>query len=217
MFRLIPLLCLLPTYAAADWSPLPRAFDYTAVFDRCTIDPTRVDPDECATLFHDAFILNEAVANAVADCTAPSLAACDAQFEDIGLPAIAARIAVDSACEQTPAATFPPFTHLSPDHCITMISDILRDEGVVPLDAPLHSVGNCALRDLDCEDLHIIHGEYWYRAVIALSDTDLTRFRSDTEWNECMSTSPTDAAVYHCHAAALATIWADLSQAEQDN
>ena len=217
MFRSLSLLALLPTAAFAEWEPLPRGFQYDASFERCTIDPARIDTDECAAIFRNAFLVNRAVASAVSECGTQPLDTCAIPFEDRGLPAIAARIATDSACDATPAATFPAFAPLPPDHCITMISDILRDEGVVPLDAPPLEAANCGLDPVTCQDLRAIQGTYWYQSVIELADSDLTRMRSDTAWDTCLSQAPTDEAVETCHMAALATIWADLTQAAGDN
>lgn len=210
MFRILILLTLIPTYAAADWSPLPRAFTYDATFAGCTVDPTRVDVEECAARLRAAFDLNSAVAHAVESCGNTPLAECPEAFEDQGLPAIAARIASDTGCSGVQTTSFARFTPLPTDHCITMISDILRDEGVVPL----REGRPCTSRNLDCTDLRDIHAAFWYGAVLSLSDTPLTMLRLDDGWTTCSDAHPAEAEVMRCHIANMADIWTELTLAQ---
>ena len=209
MLRCLTLLMCMPTLAAAEWSPdFGRSFSYDATFDRCILDPEAIDLAQCQSFLAGTFDLNRAVADAVLACGDTPLRECPLPFEDAGLPAIAVRIAVDSLCDATDPRTFEAFTPLPEDHCVTMISDILGDEGVVPLlDTP-----TCTIDSLECTDIIEIHAKYWFQSVLALADTPNTKLRIDDGWNACMEVDPTDPAVTICHTQRLADIWSDLSQ-----
>lgn len=209
MFRCVLLLCALPAAAMAEWSPTPYAFSYDAAFARCTADPARIGVTECRDFLNGAYVLNRAVVNAVTACDTATLSACPVAFEDQGLPAIAARIAEDAACEAKPTDQLPALTPLPNDHCITMISDILRDEGVVPFDTDITCTGPQA----ECVALQEVHSLLWIDAITALSDSDLTKMRLETSFLTCYGTRSSRDTVGDCYLAALADIWADLAQA----
>lgn len=213
MIRLIFLAVLLPSIATAEWTPLPGSLSYDASFERCKIDARNVDVAQCDEVLRKAFDLNRAVVAAVQACETGALATCPQAFEDQGLPAIAARIAAGAACDNRNVAEFARLTPLPDDHCITMISDILRDEGVVPFKMQT----TCDLINLDCADLIYIQRVLWVQEIETLSDSPLTRLRLDEAWDACLDEHGDTDDLHTCHLGALADIWSDLAQTEQEN
>ncbi|KAG1647726.1 hypothetical protein GQR58_030378 [Nymphon striatum] len=132
MFRFALILLLLPTIAAADWSPRPSMFHYDATFANCTAVPDDNDlARTCDRAIANAYVLKRAVALATQKCFPESIATCALPFEDEGLPAIAAQIAVDAGCDATNVLDLPEDEPLPADHCISIASDIMIDEGVM--------------------------------------------------------------------------------------
>ncbi len=221
MFRILALLALLPTTAAADWSPRPMMFTFGATFDNCTSNPDDADAATCEDALAAAYVLKRAVAWATFECDAESLTTCAAPFEDEGLPAIAARIAVDAGCDQIDVLSLPEGAPLPDNHCITVASDIMIDEGVVPLDT---SIG-CGIHWIECGELAQIHAAFWRDKVLAAApeNNGLTQVRLETLKAECRDTAEqtggwgVDLTALECEALGAAQIWADLAQqAQQD-
>lgn len=219
MTRLIALFFVLPSVAAADWSPRPSAFSYDATFATCLLDPGAPDlAGTCAEAMNAAFALKRAVARAAVACHPQDLATCAAPFEDEGLPAIAVRIAADVGCE----ASDPRAGNAAPlgtDHCITIASDIMIDEGVVPLDT---SIG-CEGEATDCRELAMLHASLWMEAADALAEGDPTIADLQARnFNDCFDAATAtgvtaELTTMGCIAERSAALWADLIQTEQDN
>jgi len=208
MIRVLLLLVLLPAPALAQWTPTPRSFAFDATFSSCVADPTNIDAAKCDALLRDAFDLNVAVTRAVEACGLTPLGTCPVPFEERGLPAFAARIASEADCIRTDLALAEPFRPLPANHCITMISDILRDEGVVPL----REAGLCDEPNPDCTDLRAVHSGFWNHAILSLADTPMMHMRLDSSWNACFESSPIEDALLECHIVNLSRIWTYLAQ-----
>jgi hypothetical protein len=214
MFRILFILALIPNLAAAELSLRPSIFSYQATFDQCTINPALVSSVDCADSLHGAYVLHRAVVWAMLDCADVTLADCAAPFEGNGLPAVAARIAAQAGCDRSSLAALEAGDPLVPDHCITVITDILRDEGVVPFIQEI----TCAGPATDCHDLARIHEVLWLRTISTLSESDLTRVRTQTVFDTCKADGLGTLAFYDCGTNRYATIWADLAQQiEQEN
>lgn len=190
-------------------------FSYDATFDLCTADPTAPDlAATCADALNAAYVLKRAVAWAVYTCQPESIAACAAPFEAEGLPAVAARIAVDTGCDATDIATWPQNAPLLNNHCVAVASDIMIDEGVVPVFAEI----TCGLLGDECRDLHRIHATLWLDAVLAMSDSDLTQLRLTIAGDDCTASDIDFTILVECDVDRLAEIWANLAQqTEQEN
>lgn len=222
MFRIITLFALFPTMAAADWAPHPTMFNYDASFANCTAD---LDAPDIFTLCADeittAYVLKRAVANAAYACADRPLATCTAPFEDEGLPAIALQIALDAQCEVGDVASAVEFTEFGPDNCITIASDIMLDEGVVPVDTDI----SCRNLGDECDYLSFIQVSFWTNLLIPLGREDPTI--SDLNGRNIIDCgiqkfTPVFAAfsreAIDCFSTRSATLWADISQqTDQEN
>ena len=218
------ILALFPTYAAAEWSPRPAMFSYDATFNTCTADPTAPDlAQTCADALAAAYALKRSVARAFFACHPQSLSTCAAPFEDEGLPAIAARIAVDAGCDAMDVTRLDQWATFSPDHCITVISDIMIDEGVVPIDTNIA----CRTERSECGALAGLNLTFWVQAVIMAAKGDALiadiQARNFTDCNmRAQDTTPQrrafDVQSMGCAANRSAALWADLTQQNiQDN
>lgn len=214
------LFCM-PAIAAADWAPRPAIFTYDATFAICTSDPTAPDLAlRCADELTAAYVLKRAVAQAAYACGNTALADCPAPFEDEGLPAIAVRIAVDVGCDANDVSTLTNGT-IPRDHCIAVASDIMLDEGVVPIDTNI----SCGNEWSECDDLAVIHTQLWEDAVFGMmGDDPLILDLLDRTAQECAAETQgtTFSASYTdglgCIAGGTASIWADIAQQTgQDN
>lgn len=223
MLRILALLALLPTYASADWSPRPNMFTYDATFANCTADPAAADlARTCADALGSAYVLKRAVALATVKCHPEDLATCAVPFEDEGLPAIAMRIAVDSGCDATDVLRLPEGEVIPPNHCITVASDIMIDEGIVPLYTQI----SCGVIWIECGDLANIHATFWAQQVQAATpdnSANLTQMRQETARLECNAEGragggwSTTLVTQECLTQRNAALWADLAQqTEQD-
>jgi len=220
MLRLIPLLALMPTAAAADWAPRPAMFSYDAVFDLCIADPAAPDlARACERRLAAAYALKRATVLATNECYPDDLATCAAPFEDQGLPAISMRIAVDVGCDATDLTTLDG--PLPRDHCAAIASDIMIDEGVVPLFIDI----SCGIDWIECGDLADINAAFWVAQTDAIAPDD--PFIDDLQarnFNVCTAESLNiqgwgqDLNALECIAAGSAAIWADITiQDEQGN
>lgn len=223
MFRWISLLALMPTLAAAQIDVRPAMFEYGATFDACTVDPALASADDCADQLRAAYILNRAVVWAMEECDDTPLAICDVPFEGHGLTAISARIADGVGCDRTGLAALETGAPLTENHCITIIADILRDEGVVPFiqETTCHSLNEGWS---DCSDLILIHAQLWEEAIFKLAPDDaLIVDLLDKIAQDCAGRIKADefTAAYlggvACVTQDYAALWVDLAQTEGDN
>ena len=223
MFRLALILLLLPTFAAADWSPRPTMFSYDATFANCMANPSAENlASTCDRAITSAYVLKRAVTWAAVNCFPEGFATCAAPFEDEGLPAIAAQIAVGAGCDATNVLNLPEDKPLPADHCITITSDIMIDEGVVPLNTEIM----CGIHWIECGDISLINATFWAEQVDAASQDDpafsadlQSRNREDCaqEAREIGSWAVVMDAMI-CEADRSAALWADLAfQNQQDN
>lgn len=159
-----------------------------------------------------AFALKRAVAWGAYKCHPEDLATCAAPFEDEGLPAVAVQIAVDTGCDSTDLAALARDTPLSRDHCVTIASEIMIDEGVVPVFSDVI----CSAGDDTCTTLSAIHLDLWSDAIAALSSSDLTEIRKTDAANTCRDRYLDAWGPLDCAASRFAEIWADLAQQEQE-
>lgn len=223
MLRLLALLALIPTLARAELDLRPSMFSYDASFAQCTVDPAIVSAQSCADLLTDAYVLNRAVVRAMQNCTDTPLADCTAPFVDEGLTAASVRIAASLNCDRSGLATLETGAPLNDDHCIRIISDVLRDEGVVPYD---QSATCTALTQgpSDCSDLILLHAQLWEDAVLdaAGEDTTLAQDLIHKIGLDCADRiKASDATAFYLGGAACATqdyaaLWADLTRQNQD-
>ena len=215
MKRLIFALLFLPTFAAADWSPRPLMFTYDATFEVCLQQPhARNLARSCEEALAAAYVLKRAVAWATFNCNAESIASCAEPFENEGLPAIAARIAVDTGCVATDVLALPEGEPIPPDHCITVASDIMIDEGVVPLSTEI----SCGIHWIECGEIAQLNAAFWADQVDLAAPDDLTV--SDLQarnFNACGAEAAevggwaTELNAMECLAARSAELWADLA------
>jgi hypothetical protein len=224
MFRLISLLALMPNLALAELTLRPAMFSYDATFDTCLIDPETVSARDCADRLHDAYVLNRAVVWAMQDCDDTPLSICAAPFEDQGLTAISARIADGVGCDRSGLAALESGAPLTPEHCISIISDILRDEGVVPFiqETSCHALDRGVS---DCADLILLHTQMWEDAVLDLAPNDplivdllgrIAQACADDITGETSLDPYLSGA--NCVSDNSSLLWADLAiQNEQDN
>lgn len=221
MFRFALILLLLPTLAAADWSPRPSMFSYDATFENCLSNPDDKNlAAACEQEIAGAYVLKRAVAWAAFNCFPESLSTCALPFEDEGLPAIAAQIAVDAGCDATNVLDLPEDEPLPADHCITIVSDIMVDEGVVPLNTSI----SCGIHWIECGELTQLNTAFWVDQVDLLAPADpvVTDLQA-RNFNECQVETneiggwATDMNALECLAERSALLWVDLAQTEQDN
>ncbi len=209
MFRLIALFALMPTLAAAEWSPRPLMFSYEATFARCTADPSMPDLGAaCFDILTASYALKRAVAEASVDCNSVAFDTCDVPFAEKGLPATAARIAFDTGCDASDIKLFPASATLPQDHCVTVTSDILSDEGVVPLQTNVA----CRPQKSECIAINRLNANLWRSAIRTLSDSDTTTDRVSAVSAACRRDNPAAMDLYTCQVNEFAAIWADLSQ-----
>jgi hypothetical protein len=221
MYRLLAVLALWPTLAAADWSPRPTMFSYDATFDLCTADPTAPDlAARCSEILAAAYVLKRAVARAATKCLPESLSTCTGPFADEGLPAIAAQIAVDVGCDATDLRTLPEDEPLPANHCITIASDIMIDEGVVPLDSDLA----CGPFQAECFEFTELHMLLWAWEAgmttsdgIRTSDFMIALIETCTEDFIDVERLTGRPLSYNCFADGAARHWADLAQQNQQD
>lgn len=221
MFRTIAFLILMPFAAWADISPRPMMFTYDATLDTCLADPS--DPDiarNCVDRLSAAYSLKRAVAWAAINCDGQDFATCAIPFEDEGLPHIAVRIATDVGCDQTDLAQLATLSPLPENHCITVASDIMIDEGIVPL---INEI-SCGVIWIECGDLADIHTSFWADQVAALAPDDATiRDLQARNRDECMAIAAAeggwavDLVALECMAERSAALWADLAQTKEGN
>lgn len=221
MFRLFAPLALLPGLAHADITPRPLMFTFDATLATCLADQNSDDlAGDCAQAITAAYALKRAVAWGVLNCTGQDLRDCAAPFENEGLPHIAVRIAADVGCETTDITQLATLTPLPQNHCITVASDIMIDEGVVPL---VNEIA-CGLDRTECSELAQIHAAFWVDQVDILAPGDATI--NDLQMRnaaECQAVSVTtggwasDLAALDCLAEKSAALWADLVQTTGQN
>jgi len=217
MIRLSTALLLLPSMAVAEWTPRPAMFNYEATFAQCIANQEAPDlAFDCANLLADAYVLKRAVAWGALNCEGQDLLTCASPFENEGLPHIAMQIAVGIGCDATELSTFDPELPLDPDHCVSVASDIMIDEGVVPLVTEVR----CTDETIECDDLAAIHVQLWEDEILNIIGEDpLIPDLMDLASQDCTSRAEgdTDAAANRnglaCIADEFASIWADLSQA----
>ncbi|MCF2905143.1 hypothetical protein L0666_09095 [Octadecabacter sp. CECT 8868] len=215
-------MAFLPSLAAADWSPRPLLFTYEATLDTCVADPNRLDlARNCEKDLSAAYVLKRAVALAAFECGFTDAETCAAPFEDEGLPALAASIAIDVGCDATAIATLPEDEPFPPNHCVTVASDIMIDEGVVPLRLDIY----CGINWIECGELALINDAFWKDQVEqAAPDDPLIRELQLRNIAECEMQSrdvggwAIDLNALECTSARSASLWADLAQGmEQEN
>lgn len=218
MIRLILTLIIVPTFAAADWAPRPSMFTYGATLDQCTAQPDTPDLARfCEDALNAAYALKRAVARATFKCHPESLSTCAAPFENEGLPAIAARIAVDVGCDATDVRALSEDAPIPSNHCISVTSDIMIDEGVVPLFTEM----SCGI---ECDEIAQINATFWVDQVdlVAPDDAVVTdlQMRNIADCGGGTANTGTwaeDRAALDCVADRAAALWADLvPQTEQD-
>lgn len=219
MFRLILPLALMPTIAAADWSPRPLMFSYDATLDVCLTGPADDLAGACADALTAAYTLKRAVAWATVKCHPEDLSTCAIPFEDEGLPHVAVRIAVDVACDATDVLQLDEGP-IPQDHCISIASDIMIDEGVVPLFTDI----GCGIDWIECGDLANIHAAFWVDQVDLAAPADpVINDLQVRNANECGAQAAvnggwaTDLNALECLAARSAALWADLAQLQGNN
>ena len=167
MHKLLSILALLPTPLFAQSVPNPTVFTYDTAFARCTENPNTADLfKNCSAIIADAYVLNRAVALAFQMCAPAGLRDCTLPFEDAGLPAFGIQIAVDVGCDATEFALFSEFDPLPAEHCIAFASDILADEGAVPLDTHIA----CATINDECNKLAFVQYQLWNQALLDLEN-----------------------------------------------
>lgn len=222
MFRLLALLALFPSVAAADWSPRPLMFTYNATLDACLAEPDRPNlAQSCADALAAAYALKRAVAWAAFKCLPENLATCAGPFEEEGLPAVAVQIATDVGCDSTDVSQLPDSDPLPPNHCISVASDIMIDEGVVPLVTDIA----CGVQWIECGELAQINAAFWVDQVDLAAPADATindlQIRNIAD---CDATArdtggwATDLDALTCLADRSAALWADITlQNEKDN
>ncbi|SMX44372.1 hypothetical protein [Octadecabacter ascidiaceicola] len=222
MFRLAFILLFLPTFAAADWSPRPSMFSYDATFENCKANPDAENlAASCEGAIANAYVLKRAVAWAAYKCFPESFATCAAPFEEEGLPAIAAWIAVDAGCDATNVLDLPEDEPLPADHCISIASDIMIDEGVVPLNTDI----SCGIDWIECGDITHINASFWAEQVDEITQDD-PEFANDLQSRnreDCAGEAREigswaiimDGLI--CEAERSAALWSDLAvQSAQD-
>jgi hypothetical protein len=197
-------------------------FHYDATFANCTATPDETDlAQNCDRAIANAYVLKRAVAWAAQKCFPESIATCALPFEDEGLPAIAAQIAVDSGCDATNVLDLPEDEPLPADHCITIASDIMIDEGVVPLNTDI----SCGIHWIECGDISLINATFWAEQVDAAAQDDpafaadlQSRNREDCaeEAREIGSWAVVMDAMI-CEADRSAALWADLTDQNQQD
>lgn len=222
MFRLALILLFLPTLAAADWSPRPTMFNYDATFARCIQDPSLPDlAASCSDAIATDYSLKRAVARAVYLCADSQLLTCTIPFEDEGLPAIAVRIAIDSGCENSDVSSTGNWDKFDDNHCVTVASDIMIDEGVVPLDTDI----SCRNDLDDCGFIAFLNVGFWIDLILPIADDDpvvLDLHRRNI--TECMVDKFTPISELYsrwavdCVSERHAALWVDITlNSEQDN
>ncbi|MGJ8611781.1 MAG: hypothetical protein ACSHWY_11835 [Octadecabacter sp.] len=216
MFRWIAPFALIPTLAAADWSPRPLMFTYAATFDQCLANPSAPDlAATCYDLLGAAYVLKRAVAHAAVACGEEPFSTCMAPFEEEGLPATAARIAHDIGCESNDLTQLPDGIPVPTEHCVSLTADIMNDEGVVPL---YTSIG-CGIDWIECGELAQLNAAFWIDQVdlVAPADAvvnDLQMRNSD----DCAAQAragggwATSLNAQICEANRAAALWADIVQ-----
>ncbi|HCP82689.1 MAG TPA: hypothetical protein DIT67_14385, partial [Octadecabacter sp.] len=209
-------------FAAADWSPRPAMFSYDATFENCKANPDTGNlAASCEGEITGAYVLKRAVAWAAFKCFPESFATCALPFEDEGLPAIAARIAVDAGCDATNVLDLPEDEPLPADHCISIASDIMIDEGVVPLNTDV----SCGIHWIECGDITLINASFWADQVDRITQND-PEFANDLQTRnreDCAQEAREigNRAVLRdgliCEAERSAALWSDLTvQSSQD-
>jgi len=191
----ITTLTLAPTIAKAEWAPSPTQFSFETAFVSCTANPT---VDECGT---------------------ESLATCALPFEDRGLPAFGAQIAESAGCDHTALEDLPTDTLMSPDHCVSIASDILSDEGAVPLETGIE----CSHSNSECVILAGVQHQHWQLALVQLdngpSNDPTSRDLLGRIIAECAETSDAsnienaalrDKMSIDCASTGMAQLWRDL-------
>lgn len=218
MRNLLLILALLPAAAAAQSVPNPAVFSYDTAFARCTDNPNAPDLFEtCDAILSGAYVLNRAVALSFEQCSPTQLRDCALPFEDAGLPAFGIQIAADIGCDTTAFALFSEFDPLPAEHCITFTSDILADEGAVPLDTFVA----CSRINDECDQLAFVHYQLWNQALLALANGP----RHDPTIRDLLGrqlmvcggdpTTATDADLLtdvfaNCMSNGISQIWRDL-------
>jgi len=214
MRSLLPALALMPLNADAGSDIHPLLFSYHATLATCLTDPAAPDlAGRCAEALKAAYILRRATARAAAACTGVALQDCPGPFEEEGLPAISVRIATDVGCDATPIANLPDLP-VDGDHCISIASDIMFDEGVIPLDTTL-----ACTRGTDCIDIARLNAAFWAEQIItddptlkdlhARNAADCGVTRTAQADQSAPLTSTTEAA-FTCYAERSAALWADV-------
>ncbi|MDA9207382.1 hypothetical protein N9O61_00715 [Octadecabacter sp.] len=223
MYKLLFIWALLPTTIAAQAAPNPAVFTYDAAFGQCTQNPDATDlVSTCREILADAYILKRAVAQAFEMCTPTKLRDCALPFEDAGLPAFGIQIAADVGCDTTDFTLFSEFDPLTPEHCITFTSDILADEGAVPLDTTL----DCFAIINECRELAFLQYRLWNQALINIQDghvhgptiRDLLARQStgcEKTHSDPLDSERLPAAFADCMSDGIAQIWRDLSLESQ--
>ncbi len=223
MYKLLFIFALLPTSIAAQTVPHPAVFSYDAAFAQCTQDPEAADlVASCREILADAYVLKRAVAHAFEICIPTKLRDCALPFEDAGLPAFGIQIAADVGCDTTDFTLFSEFDPLPAEHCITFTSDILADEGAVPLDNML----NCSAFLNECRELAFLQYRLWNQALLDLQEGNVhgptIRDLLARQSNSCEKThaNPLDsdhltAEFADCMSDGTAQIWRDLSLERQ--
>jgi hypothetical protein len=213
MLRLLAILALMPPPAAADWAPRPLMFDYAATLDVCAANPDEANLAMlCADALAHSYTLKRAVALAAFKCQPQDLAVCAAPFEDEGLPAISVRIATDVGCDATDVMALDDGP-LPTDHCITIASDIMIDEGVVPLFTDI----SCGFDWIECGELAQINAAFWVDQVDATAPGDPTvsnlTLRNIDDCNAAALDDgwAIDLNALECLADRLTALWADLA------
>lgn len=202
------LVFMAPGVVRAEWTPSPFMFDLQASFDQCLQE--KIDPNDlssCGDRLANAFLLHRAVIRAVSACGPAQLGSCPIPFEEEGLPAIAAEIALTMGCEASVPSEMPPNRPLPPEDCARVIGDILIDEGVVPLDADW----SCASEPETCLDIMEIHARYWQLAAFDASEGSRLIGRIlEQSGAACAAEKQDEVAISTCIAQEAAEIWIDL-------
>lgn len=124
------------------------------------------------------------------------------------------KIAIEAGCDNHDPASLPEGLPLHDNHCISLSSDIMIDEGVVPLD----TIITCDQTGDECIGLIRLQSWIWRRAIADLSSSDLTIIRARTVLDDCLRDSPDTLAMYDCRVECFAEIWVDLTlQTEKEN
>jgi len=221
MRKLLMILAVLPTAAAAQWAPSPALFSYEASFASCTEDLSADSfVAECTAQMTSAYILKRAVAQGFQQCLGTPLRDCAIPFEDAGLPAFGVQIAADIGCETTDLRTLAQDTPMSPDHCVTIASDILSDEGALPLDTAF----NCDIDIQACIELALVQRQLWNTALDGLENGPqhdptirdlLGRVQTDCQTTPT-NVPPLEPQFSNCVSDGASQIWRDLVLEFQD-